>query len=265
MDLFWRGFLPLFGGAALFLWIAWRYGRLYCGWLCPHCSVVETINGLMRRASGRPSLWERDPLPQRQADGSQIVPNPWYWLPTLLAVFGFAFLWAVVLLTYLLPPAEIYANLLHGELTLRQGLFIGVATIALSVEFLLARHLFCRFGCAVGLFQSLSWMGNDRAMVVGFDKARAVDCRACNNACDNVCPMRLRPRTIKRKMFTCTECAQCISACTTVQGGDPRQSLLRWVDGVDALPVVSGRAARPDASADAPRIAPSPHSNPGVR
>lgn len=243
-NLFWRGFLPLIGGAALFLWVAWRYGRLYCGWLCPHFSVVEMINKLMRRASGKPSIWERQPLPELQPDGSREPPNAWYWLPTLVAVFGFAFLWAVVLLTYLLPPAEIYGNLLSGELTLRQSLFIGAATVALSVEFLLARHLFCRYGCAVGLFQSLSWMANNRAMVVGFDAGRAGQCRSCNNACDNVCPMRLKPRTIKRKMFTCTECAQCISACTQVQGGEPTQSLLRWVQGDQALPVVGGRPAR---------------------
>ena len=253
-NLFWRAFLPLFGGAGLFLWIAWRYGRLYCGWLCPHFAVVEMINGLMRRASGRPSIWERRPLPQVQADGTREVPNAWYWIPTLLAVCGFAFLWAVVLLTYLLPPAEIYANLLNGELTLRQGLFIGVATLALSVEFLLARHLFCRFGCAVGLFQSLSWMANNRAMVVGFDTARASRCRDCNNACDNVCPMRLKPRTLKRKMFTCTECAQCISACTQMQHQNADVSLLRWVDGGAALPVVTGRpAGLTDASTRTPR------------
>ncbi len=244
VNLIWRGFVPLFGGAALFLWIAWRYGRLYCGWLCPHFSVVEMINRLMRRASGRPSIWEPRPLPELQPDGTRLVPNAWYWLPTLLAVFGFAFLWAVVLLTYLLPPAEIYGNLFNGELTLRQSLFIGAATAALSIEFLLARHLFCRFGCAVGLFQSLGWMANDRAMVVGFDTARAGNCQDCNNACENACPMRLKPRTLKRKMFTCTECAQCISACTQVQGGEPAQSLLRWVEGEQAIVVVSGRPGR---------------------
>jgi hypothetical protein len=207
--------------------------------------VVEIINKLMQRASGKPSIWERRPVPELQPDGSREVPNGWYWLPTLLAVFGFAFAWAVVLLTYLLPPAEIYSNLFAGELTLRQSLFIGAATVALSIEFLLARHLFCRFGCAVGLFQSLSWMANDRAMVVGFDTARAGRCQDCNNACDNVCPMRLKPRTIKRKMFTCTECAQCISACTEVQGGEPDQSLLRWVTGDQAMRVVTGRSAKP--------------------
>lgn len=248
-NLFWRGFVPLFGTAALFLWLAWRFGRLYCGWLCPHFSVVELINRLMLRASGKPSLWERRPLPRLQADGAMLSARGVYWIPTLLAVFGFAFLWAVVLLTYLLPPAEIYSNLLNAELTMRQGIFITAATVALSIEFLFARHLFCRFGCAVGLFQSLSWMANDRAMVVGFDTGRAALCRQCNNACDNICPMRLKPRTIKRRMFTCTECAQCVSACDEVQRRD-RQSgsgegLLNWVSGADALPVIDGRGTRP--------------------
>jgi hypothetical protein len=173
--------------------------------------------------------------------GSEPYWNRWYWIPTLLAVVGFAFLWALALLTYLLPPFEIYHNLLNGTLTRNQSIFLTAATIAFTVEFLLARHFFCRYVCAVGLFQSLAWMANDRAMVVGFDTRRAAACADCDNACDHACPMRLKPRTIKRKMFTCTECAECISACTQVQHGDPQQSLLRWVEGAEALPVVTGR------------------------
>jgi polyferredoxin len=241
VNLFFRGFVPIIGGAVLFIWLAWRYGRLYCGWLCPHFSVVELINGLMRRASGRPSLWERRPLPELRPDGRRLAPSPWYWLPTLIAVAGFALLWALVLLTYLLPPFEVYHNLITGQLTRNQAVFLTAGTAALTVELLLARHLFCRFGCAVGLFQSLAWMANDRAMVVGFDTRRAEACAGCDNACDHACPMRLKPRTLKRKMFTCTECGECISACTQVQAGDPDRSLLRWVQGDAALPVVTGR------------------------
>ena len=33
-------FLPLFGVAALLIGVAWKWGRLYCGWLCPHFLVV---------------------------------------------------------------------------------------------------------------------------------------------------------------------------------------------------------------------------------
>ena len=245
LNLLLRGFLPVLGTIALVIWISYRYGRLYCGWLCPHFGVVEWVNALMRRASGRLSIWEHRTLPELQPDGSRIEPNAWYWIPTLMAVVGFALLWAVTLLTYLLPPVEVYQNLLNGELTRAQSIFLGAATLVLSVDFLLARHLFCRFGCAVGLFQSLAWMANNRAMVVGFDTARASACTSCNDACDNACPMRLRPRTMKRKMFTCTQCGECISACVQIQDGVPERSLVRWVQGDAALPVVTGRPAEP--------------------
>ncbi len=229
-----RGFLPLALIAGAFIYTAWRWGRLYCGWLCPHYSVLETINRLMLRASGKPSLWERKHLPERQPDGQVLHPERAWWLPTGLAIAGFSFLWAVALLTYLLPPVEVYGNLFRGELTRNQFIFISAATLAFIVEFTLARHFFCRYGCAVGFFQSLAWMANRKAMVVSFDRDRASLCKACNNACDNACPMRLKPRDKKRRMFACTQCAECISACT-LQQGDPQQSLIVWVQDEAAL------------------------------
>lgn len=237
LNLILRGFLPIAGIIGFGVWLSWRYGRLYCGWLCPHFSVVELINALMRRASGKPTLWEREPLPEQLPDGRRIVPKRSYWPLALLAVVGFAFLWAISLLTYLWPPFEVYANLWNGELTRFQFIFLTAATIVLSIEFLLARHLFCRFGCAIGLFQSLAWMANKKAMVVGFDRPRVGLCTDCNAACDNACPMRLKPRSIKRKMFTCTQCAQCIEACTHVQRDNPQGSLLQWVEAECALDV----------------------------
>lgn len=229
LNLILRGFLPLASFVIAGIWLSWKYGRLYCGWLCPHFSVVEYINDLMLRASGKPSLWEKQALPTLQPDGSQLLPNARYWSMVIVAVFSMSLLWAVTLLTYLLPPTEIYYNLFHGSLTRNQFTFISVATAAFCIEFLLARHLFCRFGCAVGLFQSLVWMANDKAMVVGYEGARAKACIDCNAACDNACPMRLKPRSLKRKMFTCTQCAQCLSACQTVQRDNPQGALLHWV------------------------------------
>lgn len=243
--LFLRLFLPLLSLGGGLLWTAWRWGRLYCGWLCPHFSVVETINALMRRAMGKPSVWDK-PSPRtadgriRQADGSSIQSDRRWWLITVPMAVAFAFLWAVVLLTYLLPPFQVYDDLFHGSLIRSEFIFITAGTVALSLEFLFARHLFCRFACAVGLFQSLAWMANRSAMVVGFQRERAVDCTACRqvggsgySACDQVCPMRLKPRNVKQAMFTCTQCAQCVSACGQVQAGkdQPAASLLNWVQG----------------------------------
>lgn len=224
------GLIPILSIAFGFLFVAWRWGRIYCGWFCPHFSVVELVNRLMYRATGKPSMWEKQPLPEKQPDGSMQKPNPWYWLPTIISVLFFSVLWSVSLMTYLLPPFEIYTNLLNAELTRNQSIFLIAATTAFSIEFLVTRHLFCRFGCAVGLFQSLAWMANRRALVISFDTRRAYACKSCNNACDNACPMRLQPRTIKRKMFSCTECGECISACSQVQHGE-QLSLLHWVQG----------------------------------
>ncbi len=242
-----RGGLPVLGTIALGVWVSWRYGRLYCGWLCPHFSVVETINQLMRRAIGKQSLWDRELLPEQNADGSVTRVDARYWLVLLPLVFAFAFVWAVALLTYLLPPAEIYGNLWHGTLTRNQGIFIAVATFLFFVEFMFARHLFCRYACAIGLFQSIAWMGNRKAMVIGFDRRRVSECADCIAACDNVCPMRIKPRKIKRLMFTCTQCGQCADACGKVQRDNPRGSLLRWVQDECAL----DKSARDFGHADA--------------
>ena len=230
-----RGFLPIVGIVGVLGWVSWKYGRLYCGWLCPHFSVVETINGLMRRASGKSSLWDKNVSSMKNPGGGHTKINRLYWIVVYIAVAGFAFTWAVVLLTYLLPPKEIYTNLVHLSLTRNQMIFIAVATFLFTIEFTFARHLFCRFACAVGVFQSFVWMANKKAMVVSFNRKNAKQCQDCYNACDDVCPMRLKPRSIKRHMFTCTECGQCLSACEDVQAQFDKTTVLQWKNGQDAL------------------------------
>ncbi len=229
VNLILRGFVPIALGVGVLFWVARRYGRLYCGWLCPHFSVVEAINALLRRAIGRPTVWERDAAPVRRPDGTREPRGAVWWLAAAPAIVGFSLLWAVVLLTYLLPPAEIYGNLVDGTLTRNQATFIGAASVAFLVEFSLARHLFCRFGCAVGLFQSYVWMFNRRGMVVGFDRTRRDACATCEDACEHACPMRLKPRASKRHVFSCTQCARCIQACAEVRRDDPVGPLLGWV------------------------------------
>ncbi len=242
-----RLFLPLLGGAALFLFVAWRWGRLYCGWLCPHFSVVETINELLVRATGKQSLWDRSPSRHR-ADGRERAPRRPWWAAVLPVTVGFAFVWAVVFLTYLLPPGRVVAHLVHAIPTRGELVFLCAATTVLSLEFLFGRHLFCKYACAVGLFQSLAWMGNRMALVVGFDASRASACATCLPgkafACEDACPMRLPPRALKRRMFACTQCTQCVAACTTVQAGRGAAPLLGWVSGERARAREAGFSSR---------------------
>jgi ferredoxin-type protein NapH len=229
-----RAFLPALTFIALFLGIAYRYGRLYCGWLCPHFSAVETLNNLLHRACGKLSIWDRNKTPR-----ANIEPKARWWPLFALSCAVMGFLWSITLLTYLLPPAAIWGGLLHGTLTPNQARFIVIGGLVFTAEFAFARHLFCRFGCAVGLFQSLAWMANPRSMVVSFAREKARDCRTCDeprgSACDHVCPMRLNPRNIKRKMFSCVQCGQCLTACDDSQQAQSRQPNLQWQIGEEAL------------------------------
>lgn len=232
-----RGVLPPVGLAAALLTVAWHYGRLYCGWLCPHFSVVETLNDLLHRASGKLSIWDRQTT---QRDGQ--LPDGRWWPIFVLSCAAFGLLWAVTLLTYLLPPAQVWGHLVHGVLTPNEARFIAIGSFVFTCEFLFARHLFCRFGCAVGLFQSLAWMANPKGLVVAFDRRRARDCRSCRtvrapegSACDNACPMRLKPRNIKRLMFSCVQCGKCVTECEVSQWAQRRTPNLQWKVGLDAV------------------------------
>lgn len=237
VQIIWRGFLPVIALAVAFLAVAYRYGRLYCGWLCPHFTLVETLNTALHRASGKLSFWDK-----HRTERANVKPSARWW-----PVFGalcllFGFIWAITLLSYLLPPAEIWGNLWAGTPTLNQARFLLIATAVFTLEFAFARHLFCRFGCAVGLFQSLAWMANPKGMVVAFDRDHARDCRSCStavypdgSACDDGCPMRLNPRNIKRMMFACVQCGQCLDSCEETQGAKGRDPLLEWKVGADAV------------------------------
>ncbi len=237
LNLLLKALLPIVLVVGGFLFVAWRYGRLYCGWLCPHFSIVELLNDLLHRAIGKLSLWDRLPVKRagRRPDGR--------WWP----VFGLAcallgFVWAITLASYLLPPRELWSGLWNGTLTPNQARFIGIGTLVFTAEFAFARHLFCRFGCAVGLFQSLMWMANPRGMVVAFKREQARDCKSCDispglsgSACDTACPMRLNPRNIKRMMFSCVQCGQCLDACESSQGRRDKAPLLEWQVGLEAV------------------------------
>lgn len=250
LNLLWRVLLPAVLLVGLLLGLAYRHGRIYCGWLCPHFSMVEMLNSLLHRACGKLSLWDRAPV-----HCAGVQPRRRWWPLFALSCLASAFVWAITLLTYLLPPQAIWTGLFTGTLTPNQLRFLLVGTALFTAEFAFARHLFCRFGCAVGLFQSLAWMANPRGLVVAFERERARDCRTCQseqrtgpahaalaapeaplgNACDSACPMRLQPRHIKRRMFSCVQCGQCLSACDTTQSAQQRSPTLRWRIGEDAL------------------------------
>jgi len=233
--IFTRVLLPFFAFVGISGVLIWKYGRIYCGWLCPHFSVVEMFNDLMLRQLNKVTVWEKATKPSQG-----ILPKVIVALPSL----AMAFIWAFGLLGYLLPPKALFYDLLHFQLGFGASVFLIAATTIFFFDFVFTRHIFCKYGCALGLFQSLIWMANKRAMVIKFDRERAKACRECSlhahqKACDAACPMRLPTRNMKRAKFTCTQCGQCAAACSKVQGSVDK-SLLKWVSDEEAIEVDRG-------------------------
>jgi len=220
MTLFTHAFLPVLSFIVIIAIIIWKMGRIYCGWLCPHFSVVEIFNDMMLKHLNRVTIWEKA---SKKSRGSL----PWVLVFSSCALM--AFVWAFSLLSYLLPPKELIPDFLNFELGAGSTRFLIVATTIFTLDFFFARHLFCKFGCAVGVFQSLIWMGNSKAMVVSFNKQRAHACQSCDRECDRACPMRLHTRSIKRAKFTCTQCGQCLNTCDQVQIDNPDGRIINWV------------------------------------
>ncbi len=235
IKIFTRVLIPGMAFVAVAGILIWKFGRIYCGWLCPHFSVVELINELMLKHLNRVTIWEKA---SKASKG--VLP----WIIVFTAAISVAFIWAVGLLSYLLDPQTLLIDLVHGNLGFGSTIFISAATTVFTLDFLFARHLFCKYGCALGIFQSLIWMANKQAQIVKFNRKRAKTCRECiqnsengNPPCDEACPMRLPTRNMKRAKFTCTQCVQCISACSEAQKHNPDGSLLTWVNGEQAIEV----------------------------
>ena len=233
IKIFSRVLLPGFAFVAISALLIWKFGRIYCGWLCPHFSVVELVNDLMMKQLNRVTVWEKASIANKQVLPRVIVAIP---------AIAMAFIWAVALASYMLPPIPLLQDLVTFNLAFGPSLFISVATVVFSIDFIFARHIFCKYGCALGLFQSLIWMANNKAMVIKFDRGRAKACRDCIHyhkykPCDQACPMRLPTQNMKRAKFTCTQCVQCVSACNEVQKHNPDGGLLTWVSGDAAVEV----------------------------
>ncbi|ABK42645.1 iron-sulfur cluster-binding protein [Magnetococcus marinus MC-1] len=215
--------LPVATVIVTVLWISRRWGRLYCGWLCPHFTVVEWINGLMEKALGKPTLWEPTPMGRRTSRAWLLI--------MLLSGAAMGLLWAVSLITYVLPPQMIFEHIWHGTLTFAQGLFIAVASVVFFIDFIFARHLFCRFGCAVGLAQSLAWMSNPAALSPFLNSRERGSCSGCPAPCVTGCPMRLDPRGGKRRISTCTQCGICVQGCADISQVRAKNAPLIWTHG----------------------------------
>ena len=211
--------------------ISFIWGRLFCGWTCPHNTLTEwtfTLRAMVGRHEKprwmklllKQAPWAKTPL---------IVASPLLALPITFAL-------ALLLSFYVVPPQWAMAQYASGHphiaLVFGNGLFMLIGLFLLY-----AGNDFCRTCCPYGLAQSISAYQESspwKPMEIQFSGDVTSQCRTCT-ACQIACPVDIDPRdgTLKGGLKVgqfdgCFNCGECIDACKYIHSFKQKTSLLSF-------------------------------------
>ncbi len=223
--------LPLgfYGGVFLVGIVTAFFGRLFCGWACPHNIMTEwtkVFRGLLAieaLPNGFKRLQKKYPaLNTKTAKVFSVLVSIVITYVTMFLLFGYVLPFDWMLNQYATGP--------HPTFVMGQVLFTLVA-----VFLMYSGHLFCKMCCPYGLAQSISAYsaGKWRPMEIKFTGNRQNDCGTCTG-CQQVCPVDIDPRdfehgTVKVGQFQgCWNCGECIDACNQVHETQEKSSLLKF-------------------------------------
>jgi polyferredoxin len=220
--------LPIgfYGAVILIGIISFIWGRLFCGWACPHNTLTEWTRPLRAMVGlAEKPRWMK--LILRDHPASRQI----FWgISPLLALLLTGSL-SLLLSFYIIPPAWVVNQYASGHPHF--ALVSGNGLLVLIGLFLLyAGTDFCRTCCPYGLAQSISAYHEDspwRPLEIQFQADREADCKTCT-ACQIACPVDIDPRDtgfLKVGQFDgCFNCGECIDACKYIHSFKSKPGLL---------------------------------------
>lgn len=238
------GWFPIFFFSCVLIiaGVCTLWGRLFCGWICPHNTMSEWLQPIrMLIGFGQKPYfvtnWERK-FPFLKV-GHKLLSIGW--ATAVVYIIG------TLIIFYFLPPAWYVERIQTGTMP-----FIVWAstfmTMILGYYFLYSGHWFCRSACPYGLLQALSAYqgGKWTPMEIRYQYGENLNpCKACR-ACESACPIDIDPRNPKNLVVGigegCFNCGECIDACHYVQHYHGKQGFLRFKtpfskpDGLSAHP-----------------------------
>ena len=236
-------------GFSLFF-ITALFGRLWCGWACPHSVFLEQVFRRLER------LFEGSALHQKKLD-SMAWTRPEKLLRRGGKLVVFLFLASIIahfFLAYFISIPQLWSWMGQGPLAHPQAFaFITVATGLIWFNFSWFREQLCVIICPYGRLQSA--LIDDDTMVIGYDEIRGEprgkpkknddtvgDCINCYR-CVQVCPTGIDIR--QGLQIECIGCANCIDACNEVMDGLGRERGLVRYDSLNGLRGEKRRFFRP--------------------
>lgn len=214
----WLSFFILSGLGFLLFVVTSLWGRIWCGWTCPHSLLLEQIFRPIER------LVEGDSARQRALDDA-----PWTSSKVMRRGLKHALYIIVslslahVFLSYFVP-VEVIGKWILSNPSEHWDSFLLVATLTglFYFNFSWFREQLCIVICPYGRVQSA--LIDDDSLIIGYDTTRGeprgkpsdpanghcIDCLRCVN----VCPMGIDIRM--GLQIECIGCAYCIDACDQV-------------------------------------------------
>jgi ferredoxin-type protein NapH len=220
-----------YGAVILIGIISLIWGRLFCGWACPHNTLTEWTYAL-RAMVGRHKKPRWMKLLLKKSSAYQVAFS--LLSPSLALILTFSL--SVLLSFYVVPPQWVISQYVSGQphiaLVFGHGLFVLIGLFLLY-----AGNDFCRTCCPYGLAQSVSAYQESspwRPMEISFSGDVLSQCRTCT-ACQIACPVDIDPRdgtlkgVLKVGQFDgCFNCGECIDACKFIHSFKKKPSLLSF-------------------------------------
>lgn len=192
------------------------YGRLFCGWVCPHNTLTEWTKPFR-------AVFNLEPMPLAWQRVFNQYPALRHIFNIISLPIGIFICWqlTVILSAYIVPWAWIQAQYSEGQphIALLSGHIIYTL---ISLFLLYTGHEFCRNVCPYGMAQSVSAYqeGKWKPMEIAFTgESIENDCKTCT-ACQTACIVNIDPRKSENlvvgQFYGCFNCGECIDACKQV-------------------------------------------------
>lgn len=197
------------------------FGRLWCGYTCPHTVFVDIFIKIETFFAGdRNARIKLDSQPYNKEKFIKKFLTHACWL---IISFGFAFGWVC----YFYDAIKLSRDLLHFNVTTSATAWLIGLTISTYLFAGYMRELVCTNVCPYGRFQSAmldkdtkvvtyhTWRGEPRhdKFIELLNKTQIGDCIDCHK-CVIVCPMGIDIRN--GLQMECIGCGLCIDACNSV-------------------------------------------------
>jgi len=185
----------LLTGAAITVFIALIFGRIFCSWICPISFLSELLESITHRLFAK--LPYKDKLPW----SLKII-----WLALFIELV-LALLFRIQFFAFWSPPGIVGRELMYLILFKSLTIDIFIVAVVLLTHVLITRRFFCRYFCPLGGLLAL--MGKRRKFMIKF---RPESCSYCG-ICSDACPLGLEPQFGQGASSYCWNCGDCEDQC----------------------------------------------------